>query len=101
MPASADAAPPMPTMELTAKRGTVSDTTVYRFAEKPWWAAAAMPIRIVAIQTFVTEAAANTGTTQSAHTSIAVFRAAFADHPRFNSHDESHPPAMLPIPAMR
>ena len=40
--------PPSPTAEATAPRGMVSETSVYRLAEKPWCAAIAMPISTTA-----------------------------------------------------
>ena len=44
MPPIAPAIPPRPTTEPTACRGNVSETSVNRFADQPWCAAAAMLI---------------------------------------------------------
>ena len=101
IPPTAPAMPPNPTTDPTARRGNMSDENVKRFADQPWCAAAATLTRPTATQRLSTYGANITGTTSSAQTSIAVLRAAFTDHPRLISADDSQPPPMLPTSATR
>src|SRR5215213_6585199 len=96
MPPTAPAVPPKPTTEPIACFGNMSDTSVYTFADHPWCAAAASPIKPTATHRCVVPAAKTMGVTASAHTSIAVLRAAFTVHPRLMSVDDNHPPPTLP-----
>src|SRR3954467_3220413 len=101
MPPTAPAMPPKPVTDPTACRGNVSDTNVYRFADHPWWAAAArLMIATVAHRLWICDAA-NIGSTHRPHTSSVVLRAKFTPRPRLMSDDDSHPPAMLPTSAAR
>ena len=72
----APAIPPKPTTEPTACRGNMSDTSVKRFADQPWCAAAATPMSVTATQRSLAPDAKTIGTTASAQTSIAVLRPA-------------------------
>src|SRR5678815_3450208 len=101
MPPTAPAMPPMPTTDPTARRGNISDVVVKRLHDQPWCAAAARPINETATQRFDVCAANTIGTTASAQISIANFRPALIVHPRLISDDESQPPPMLPISAIR
>jgi hypothetical protein len=101
MPPTAPVIPPMPATEPTARRGNMSEVSVNRLAEKPWWAAAARPIRPTAAHMSGTTGASDTGTTHNAHASRAVLRAAFVVQPRFSSADDSQPPATEPTSARR
>src|SRR5262249_60480719 len=97
-------APPIPATPIpdpTARRGNMSEASVYMLAENPWCAAAARPIRNTAAHMFETTGANDTGTTQRAQTERAVFLATLAVHPRAISHDDSHPPATEPTSAIR
>ena len=101
MPPTEPAMPPMPTTEPTARLGNMSETSVNRLADQPWWAAAAIETSATAIHRLLTCAAASIGTTARAQTSIAVFRAALVDQPRLIRCDDSQPPPMLPTSATR
>src|SRR5512143_706645 len=101
MPPIAPAIPPMPTTELTACRGVVSETKVERLAEKPWWAEAARPTSRVAVHRPDTREAMKTGTTHSAQISIVILRAALTVQPRLRSQDESQPPPTLPTSVIK
>src|SRR5688500_8083326 len=91
----------MPTTDPTAYLGNMSEASVNRFAEKPWWAAVARPINTTASQRLPVIGAKITGTTQSAQVSNAVLRAAPTDQPRFISHELCQPPATDPTSAIR
>src|SRR5882672_7742704 len=99
MPPIAPAMPPIPTTEPTARRGNISEAIVKMLALQPWCAAAAKPTNATATQRFEARAANITGTTASAHTSIADLRALFTDQLRLISVDESQPPPIEPISA--
>lgn len=73
IPPTAPAIPPMPTTEPTACFGNISEAIVKIFADQPWCAAAAMPIKTTAVQRFEVIEAKMIGTTASAQTSIAAF----------------------------
>ena len=79
----------------------MSDASVKRFADHPWCAAAASPTSATATQRSVAFEASGIGSTASAQTSIAVFRPAFRLQPRLISADDSHPPPMLPMSAIK
>src|SRR2546421_10661719 len=100
MPPRAPAMPPMPTTELTALRGTVSEASVNRLAEKPWCAAAARPINRTADHRLVTLEAKMIGTTATAHINIAVLRPALTVQPCRINREETQPPPILPMLAM-
>src|SRR5687767_4809389 len=100
-PPTAPAIPPIPVTDPTARRGKVSDTRVYRFADQPWWAAAArLMTATVAHRLWICDAT-NIGVTHRAHASRVTLRAAFTLCPRRMSHEDSQPPAMLPTSAVR
>src|SRR5262245_32950809 len=101
MPPTAPAMPPMPTTDPTARRGNISDVVVNRLHDQPWCAAAASPINKTAIQRFDVCAANTIGTTASAQIIIANLRPALMVQPRLISDDESQPPPMLPMSAIR
>src|SRR5512145_842141 len=86
-PPNAPNAAPIPTTLPTADRGNMSDVVVNRFADQPWCAAAARLTNPTASQTFFVYGAAISGSTESAHTSIVVFRAALMLHPFLISDD--------------
>src|SRR3954447_17991518 len=88
--------PPIPTTLPTADLGNMSDVVVYRFADHPWCAAVARLTSPTTAHILWMYGAAITGTTASAHVSIAVFRAALIGHPRLISEDERYPPKTLP-----
>src|SRR5512137_1009292 len=96
IPPTAPAIPPIPVTDPTARRGNISEPRVNIFADHPWCAAVARPIKATA--THISEAlhAKMIGTTHRAQTSMVVLRAALMLHPRLISRDESQPPAMLP-----
>src|ERR1700761_6633471 len=100
IPPRAPPNPPKPTMEAMARRGKQSDAMVKIFADQPWWAAAATLTKATVSQrcpaAYGTKIAA---VTARAQTSMAVLRAALADHPRFRSDEESQPPPIEPISA--
>ena len=91
----------MPTTELTALRGTVSETIVYRFAENPLCAAAAPPTRNTASHRLFTRVTNATGTTHTAQTRKVILRATLTLAPRRISHEDNPPPAILPASAIR
>src|SRR5205809_3439565 len=101
MPPTAPAVPPMPTTDPTAWRGNMSDVSVNTLADHPWCAAAARLISATAPHMLRTPEAVTIGTTATAQTSMAVFRAAFTLQPRWISDDESQPPPTLPMSATR
>src|SRR5579859_3172128 len=92
--------PPSPATDPQACLGNMSGTSVYRFAEKPWWAAVARPIRNTLVQRLETFAANTTGRIATAQTSIAVLREAFTLKPLLSMIEEMYPPIMLPTVAM-
>src|SRR5947209_1225500 len=96
MDASEPKVAPRPTTEATTFLGNRSETTVYMFADQPWWAEAARAMRPVASQRCAVWAAKTTGNVQRAHRSSAVLRAAFADQPHRKKREGSQPPPMLP-----
>src|SRR5262245_6551378 len=98
-PPVAPAKVPNPTTEPTARRGNMSEVSVNRLQENPWWAAVASPIRNTAVHGLSTSGAAVTGTTKIAQVNIAVLRAAFVVQPRAKSHELSHPPQIDPTVA--
>ena len=93
--------PANPITDPTACRGNMSEASVYTFADQPWCAAAARLINATAVHMPSTRDAKTIGTTEMAHSSIAVLRAAFTVHPRVISVDDSHPPNTLPTSATR
>src|SRR6478672_3682244 len=101
MPPTAPAAPPRPTTEPTTCLGNVSETSVYRLADHPWWADAAKPTSATASHRSPAFEATAIGRTAMAQISMAVFRPALTDQPRLISADESQPPPMLPMSAIR
>ena len=101
MPPIAPAVPPMPTTEATALRGNISELSVKRFADQPWWAEAASAMIRTATHWLDTFAANITGTTHSAHTNIAVLRARLVVQPCLIQYDDIQPPPMLPTSASR
>src|SRR5581483_8371506 len=100
-PPAAPAAPPMPTTVLIAVDGTISVGVEKRFADHPWWAAAAREKRPIAGHGFAWKilcmcGTSRIGTTASAQISIANLRPEFTLCPRFMRHPDSHPPAIDP-----
>src|SRR5438270_13421033 len=94
--ASAPLVPPIPTTLPTAERGNMSEVVVKRLADHPWCAASAAPTSTTTAHRLLQYGAKMTGTTPTAQTNIAVFRARLALQPRSISVDESQPPPMLP-----
>src|SRR4051812_49266066 len=102
MPPTAPPKPPNPTTDATADRGNESDVVVYRFADQPWCAAAARLINPTVSHIFPPEnITIDTGTTQTAHISMVVLRAAVTDQPRASNADDSQPPPIDPTSAAR
>src|SRR5579872_2278101 len=99
MPPTDPAKPERPTMDATACFGKTSDTSVYKFADHPWWPAVARLSSTTSAQRFVSQGAAAIGVTSRAQTSMAVFRAELLVRPRLRRLEESHPPKMLPASA--
>src|ERR1700674_95670 len=95
-PPIAPAIPPIPTTEPTAPAGNISDVNVNKFAENPWWHAAASPINITADQVLSTRYANTTGITPIAQINIAVLRATLTLLPRFINAEDIQPPTTLP-----
>ena len=87
--------------EWTAYRGNMSLGSVKMFADHHWCAAAAMPTIRTATHRFVADGANMVGTMMSAATSIAVFRPAFADQPRFMNAPDNQPPNTDPTSASK
>src|SRR4051812_6548184 len=101
---SAPASPPRPVMEETPRLGNMSEVVVKMLAENPWWAAAALPMQVAAIQmaqgmSLGTSGAKITGSTKIAQMIIAVLRALLGDMPRLIMLEESHPPTIEPMSA--
>src|SRR3954471_5353173 len=101
VPLNAPSAPPAPTTDATARRGNMSELSVYRFDDHPWCAAAAREISATAVHRSVVRAANTIGVTASAQTSMASLRARFTVRPLRIRLDDSQPPAMLPASADR
>src|SRR2546426_9351502 len=99
-PEKAPPIPPMPTTEPTARRGNISEASVKIFADHPWWAAAASPIRATTNHRFLTLETRMIGVTHNAQSSIAVLRALLMVQPRLIRLEESQPPPMLPTSAI-
>src|SRR6516162_1545558 len=85
-----------PTTLATAARGNMSDTSVYRLADQPWCAPAAIATAVTANQRCVVEEANTTGVTASAQISNAALRLLLRVHPCLSKVDEIQPPPMLP-----
>jgi len=76
----------------------MSEANVNRFADQPWWPAAATLTSATASHIFPPVRATNiTGVTASAQINIAVLRAAFSFQPRFSNAEEIQPPPIDPI----
>src|ERR1043166_9005602 len=100
MPPTAPAMPPIPTTDPTALRGNMSEVSVNRLADQPWWAAAAKLIMSTAVHLPTPAAAKTTGTTHSAQINIAVLRALFDVQPFLIKCEDIQPPPTLPMSAM-
>src|SRR5215213_6412484 len=92
IPPIAPAIPPIPTTEPTACFGKVSEEVVKRFADHPWCAAAAIPIKNTAIHKFDVKDAKTIGTTARAQINIAVLRPVLIVQPRLINAEETYPP---------
>src|SRR5690348_6020565 len=101
MPPIAPNIPPMPTTDPTARGGNMSETPANRFADQPWCAAVASPIKATTTHRFEIRETNRIGSTEQAQMSIAVLRARFTDHPRLMSDDDNQPPATLPASAIK
>jgi len=75
IPPMEPAMPPIPTTELTARLGNISDAVVKMLALQAWCAAAAKLMSATACQMLAAYRAANMGNTQRAKINIAVLRA--------------------------
>ena len=100
-PPTAPAKPPIPTTEATSFLGKISDASVNRFADHPWWADVATEMSARATHGLFENTATIPAGIKKAQTAIAVFLEAFSDQPRLMSDPESHPPATLPTSAVR
>ena len=78
----------------------MSDEKVKILADQAWCADAAIPIRTRCPEVRDSRPRSTIGNTQTAGTSMAVFRAAFSVQPRPSRRAGSHPPATLPIVAI-
>src|SRR5216684_5728858 len=96
MPPTAPAAPPSPTTDPTACRGNMSEAVVKRFADQPWWAAAARLTMATAPHRVLTWVAKAMGVTQRAHRRRVAFRAPLRLAPRARRTPGSQPPPTLP-----
>jgi hypothetical protein len=74
----------------------MSEAVVKRFADQPWWAAAARLTMATAPHRVVTREAKAMGVTQRAQTSMVVFRATLKLAPRARKTPGSQPPPTLP-----
>src|SRR3982751_1202836 len=93
--------PPKPATDPTARLGNMSDTSVYRLDENPWWAASASPAMPTTYQGLGIFEANTAGMTITAQISIDDLRAAFTLNPWWIMNDDSHPPHTPPIPDIR
>src|SRR4029079_829199 len=100
-PPAPPAIPPSPVTEPTAVRGNMSPTSVNRLADQPWCAEAASDTRSTEVQRLDDFEAKMMGTTAAAQMSMAVLRAALRLQPRLMRAEESQPPPMLPMSAIR
>src|SRR4029453_2399754 len=101
MPPTAPAIPPSPVTEPTAVRGNMSPTRVKRLADQPWCAEGARGTSSTDVHRRDDFEAKMIGTTAAAQMNMAVLPAALRLQPRLMRAEESHPPPMLPISAMR
>ena len=102
MPPMAPAMPPKPTTEPTARFGNMSEASVKMLADHPWCAGGGQADqRDRGPQRSTPSARRRSARTHSAQISIAVLRAAFTVQPRLMKRDESQPPPMLPMSAIR
>src|ERR1051325_4882030 len=101
MPPTAPAIPPSPVTEPTAVRGNMSPTSVNRLADQPWCADAVRATSNTEVQRLDDFEAKMIGTTADAQMNMAVLRAALRLQPRLMRAEESQPPPMLPMSAMR
>src|SRR3954469_23867240 len=84
--------PPSPATDPTARLGNMSDTSVYRLDENPWWAARARPTMATTSHGLGMVDAMPAGMTSTAQISSDALRARFTSHPRWIMADDSHPP---------
>ena len=96
MPPIAPAMPPIPTTELTACFGNISDAAVNIFVAHAWWDATARLINATAAQTLVTYCAKMIESSNMAIINRTVFLAFNAAIPPFIRREEKYPPAILP-----
>src|SRR5512132_3843042 len=101
MPPTAPAMPPGTGAEPTALRGNTSPTSMNRFADQPWCADAARATSSTDVHRLDDLEAKMIGTTADAQMNMAVLRAALRLQPRLMRAEESQPPPMLPMSAMR
>src|SRR6266851_7643340 len=101
IPPTAPAMPPSPVTEPTAVRGNMSPTSVNRLADQPWCAEAARATSSTDVHRLDDFEAKMIGTTAAAQMNMAVLRAALRLQPPLMTADESQPPPMLPMSAMR
>src|ERR1035438_6550420 len=92
MPPAAPPNPQIPTNELTARFGKISETMVKMFAAHPAWPAMAREISPVASQGLETRGASTIGNTISAHASMANLRAALLPRPCPARYEENQQP---------
>src|SRR5689334_13997130 len=96
MPPTAPAAPPIPTTEATSRLGKMSEDSVKRFADQPWWAEVETEISVSASQMLSVKTAAIPAGMEKAHTAMAVLRPAFTLQPLRMRKPDSQPPPTLP-----
>src|SRR5688500_693609 len=101
MPAIPPAIPPNPTTEATARPGNVSETSVNKFTDHPWCAAAARLSSPTAGHRVLTYSIDMMGNAAMAQRTIAVLRDALGDQPCTASPLKIQPPPIEPMSAAR
>src|ERR1035438_806538 len=96
MPPTAPPKPQIPVTELTARRGTISETRVKMLAAQPQWPAMASEISPVASQGLETSGASTIGKTTKGHANMASLRAALWPRPCSEKSEYSQPPKIPP-----
>src|SRR3990170_4857325 len=96
IPPKAPAIPPIPTTELTASLGNISEAVVNIFVAQAWCRATARLISATATHTSVINRAEMMESSSVAKINNAVFLALRVGHPFFINQDEKYPPAILP-----
>src|SRR6478609_3040605 len=97
IPPTAPAIPPMPTTELTASFGNISDAVVNILVAHAWCTATAMLINTTAIHALVANCARIIDISIKAKMNHTLFLAFNTGQPFFISHDDKYPPPKLPM----